>query len=205
MSKNEIDEIVLIGGSTKIPKIQSLLREYFNGKPLNKEIKPDEAVAYGATIQAALLNGEKFGDSFVTHDVSPFSLGIEIQDKSMAVIIPNNSKLPIEKTQRFLTAEDNQTFVRIQIFEGENIRTAKLNRLLGQFVIDGLPKKPKGQEYVDVTIRIDKEGILHVKGVTSEKSAIIIIKDHRGRLSSEELEALKNQVCLSIIQKFLYY
>jgi heat shock protein 5 len=113
----------------------------------------------------------------------------------MAVIIPNNSKLPIEKTQRFLTAEENQTFVRIQIFEGENIRIAKLNRLLGQFIIDGLPKKPKGQEYVDVTIRIDKEGILHVKGVTSEKSAYTTIKEHRGRLPPEELEVLKNQVC----------
>ncbi|HEY6435780.1 MAG TPA: Hsp70 family protein, partial [Ignavibacteriaceae bacterium] len=207
MNKNEIDEIVLIGGSTKIPKIQSLLSAHFNGKPLNKEIKPDEAVAYGATIQAALLNGEKFDNfiSVVTHDVSPFSLGIEVLDKSMAVIIPNNSKLPIEKTQKFLTAEDNQTFVHIQIFEGENIRTANLNRLLGYFIIDGLPMKPAGQEYVDVTIRIDEEGILHVKGVTSEKSANITIKDHRGRLSSEELEALKNQVCLSIIQKFLYY
>jgi molecular chaperone DnaK (HSP70) len=98
MSKNEIDEIVLIGGSTKIPKIQSLLREYFDGKPLNKQIKPDEAVAYGATIQAALLNGEKFSDSVT---VTPFSIGIELQDKSMAVIIPRNSKLPTEKTQIF--------------------------------------------------------------------------------------------------------
>ncbi len=197
MNKSDINEIVLIGGSTKIPKIQSLLSAYFDGKPLNKEIKPDEAVAYGATIQAALLNGEKF-DNFicvVPHDVSPFSLGIEVLDKSMAVIIPKNSKLPIEKTQRFLTAEDNQAFVIIQIFEGENIRIAKSNRLLGQFVIDGLPKKPKGQEYVDVTIRIDKEGILHVKGVTSEKSANITIKDRRGRLSLEELKALKNEVC----------
>ncbi len=127
MSKSDINEIVLIGGSTKIPKIQCLLREYFNGKHLNKEIKPDEAVAYGATIQAALLNGEIF-DNFipvVPHDVSPFSLGIELLDKSMAVIIPRNSKLPIQKTRRFLTSKNNQTFVYIQIFEGENFKKAK--------------------------------------------------------------------------------
>ncbi len=173
------------------------MKEYFNGKPLNKQIKPDEAVAYGATLQAALLNGEKFDDLiFVApHDVSPFSLGIELRDKSMAVIIPKNSKLPIEKTQRFLTSEDNQTFFLIQFFEGENIRTAKLNRLLGQFIIDGLPKKPKGQEHIDVTIRIDEEGILHVKGEASIKSANLTIKDHRGRIPVEELEALRIQVC----------
>ncbi len=194
MSKNEIDEIVLIGGSTKIPRIQSLLREYFDGKPLNKEIRPDEAVAYGATIQAALLNGEKFKDSIsvITHDVAPFSLGIELKDKSMAVIIPRNSKLPIERTQRCLTSKDNQTYVYIQVFEGENFRTAKLNRLLGYFVIDGLPKKRAGQVHVDVTFRIDDEGILHVKGETSEKYANITIKDHRGRITPEELEALKS-------------
>ncbi|CAK9253651.1 unnamed protein product, partial [Sphagnum jensenii] len=196
MSKNEIDEIVLIGGSTKIPRIQSLLREYFDGKPLNKQIRPDEAVAYGATIQAALLNGEKFKDSIsvIVHDVAPFSLGIELKDKSMAVIIPRNSKLPIERTQRFLTSEDNQTYVYIQVFEGENCRTAKLNRLLGDFVIDGLPKKRAGKVHVDVTFRIDDEGILHVKGETSEKSANITIKDNRGRIIPEELEALKKEL-----------
>jgi molecular chaperone DnaK (HSP70) len=113
----------------------------------------------------------------------------------MAVIIPKNSKLPIERTQRFYTAKDFQTFVSIQIFEGENIRIANLNRLLGYFIIDGLPMKPAGQEHVDVTIRIDKEGILHVRGVTSRKSANITIKDHRGRIAAEELEALKSQLC----------
>jgi molecular chaperone DnaK (HSP70) len=193
MSKIDINEIILIGGSTKIPKIQELLKEYFNGKALNKEIKPEEAVAYGATVQAALLNGENF-ENFIPvapHDVSPFSLGIEVQDKSMAVIIPNNSKLPIEKTQRFLTAEDNQTFVQIQIFEGENFEIAKLNRLLGSFVIDGLPKKPSGQVHVDVTFRIDEEGILQVKGETSEKSANLTIQDYRGRIPPDEFEALR--------------
>jgi L1 cell adhesion molecule like protein len=204
MNKSDINEIILVGGSTKIPKIQSLLKEYFNGKPLNKQMKPDEAIAYGATIQAALLNGEKFDDliSVAPHDVSPFSLGIELKDKSMAVIIPKNSKLTIEKTQRFLTSEDNQTFFLIQIFEGENIRTAKLNRLLGQFIIDGLPKKPKGQEYIDVTIRIDEEGILHVKGEASVESANLTIKDNRGRISVEELEALKIEVCQLIFQPY---
>jgi molecular chaperone DnaK (HSP70) len=161
------------------------------------EIKTDEAVAYGATIQAALLNGEKFKDSIpvIAHDISPFSLGIEVLDKSMAVIIPRNSKLPIERTQRFYTAKDYQTFVYIQIFEGENIRTANLNRLLSYFIIDGLPMKPAGQEHVDVTIRTDKEGILHIKGVTSENWTNLTIKDHRGRITPKELEALRNQVC----------
>ncbi len=197
MSKSDIDEIVLIGGSVKIPKIQSLLREYFDGKPLNNEIKPDEAVAYGATIQAALHNIANFDNAipFATHDVSSFSLGIELLDKSMAVIIPKNSKLPVEKSQRFYTAENDQTFVHIRIFEGENMRTATLNKLLGQFIITDLPKKPAGQEYVDVTFRIDKEGILHVKGVTTEKKAIFTIKGQRGRISPEELEVLKSQVC----------
>jgi L1 cell adhesion molecule like protein len=125
MNKSDINEIILVGGSTKIPKIQSLLKEYFNGKLLNKQINPDEAVAYGATIQTALLNGEKFDGliSVAPHDVSPFSLGVELRDKSIAVIIPKNSKLPIEKTHRFLTSEANQSHVFIQIFEGENIRT----------------------------------------------------------------------------------
>jgi L1 cell adhesion molecule like protein len=197
INKSDIDEIVLIGGSAKIPKIQSLLREYFDGKPLNKKIKPDEAVAYGATIQAALLNGEKFDNAipFATQDVSSFSLGIEVLDKSMAVIIPKNSKLPVQKSQRFYTAENDQTFVHIRIFEGENMRTAILNRLLGQFIIIDLPKKPAGQEYVDVTFRIDKEGILHVKGVTTEKKTTFTIKGQRGRISPEELEVLKSQVC----------
>jgi len=197
ISKSDIDEIVLIGGSVKIPKIQSLLREYFNGKALNKEIKTDEAVAYGATIQAALLNGEKFKDSIsvIPHDVAPFSLGIELLDKSMAVIIHRNTKLPTENTQKCYTSRDNQTYVYIQIFEGENTKTAKLNRLLGDFVIDGLPEKPAGQVQVDVTFRIDEEGILHVKGETSEKSATLTIEDHRGRISPEELKKLINQVC----------
>jgi L1 cell adhesion molecule like protein len=145
VNKSEITEIVLIRGSTKIPQIQNLLKDYFKEKPLNKQIKPDEAVAYGATVQAALLNGEKFSQLFsiIPHDVAPFSLGIELKDKSMSVIIPRYSKLPIVRSQRFFTAEDKQTYVFIQIFEGENFKTAKHNRLLGSFTIDGLPKKSK--------------------------------------------------------------
>jgi molecular chaperone DnaK (HSP70) len=194
ISKSDIDEIVLIGGSVKIPKIQNLLKEYFNGKALNKEIKTDEAVAYGATIQASLLNGEKFIDSNLAliHDVSPFSLGIEIKDKTMAVIIPRNSKLPVVKSQKCFTAEDNQTFVLIQVFEGEN-KIAKQNRLLGEFVIEGLPKRAAGMVTVDVTMEIDEEGILHVKGETTDKSANITIKDHRGRISPEQLKSLIKQ------------
>ncbi len=204
ISKSDIDEIVLIGGSAKVPKIQSLLREYFNDKALNKEIKTDEAVAYGATIQAALLNGEKLKDSLsLSHkDVAPFSLGIELLDKSMAVIIPRNTKLPTENTQICYTSRDNQTYVYIQIFEGENMKTAKLNRLLGDFVIDGLPEKPAGQVQIDITFRIDEEGILHVKGETSEKSATLTIKDHRGRIPPEELKKLINQVCYLFL--FIY-
>jgi L1 cell adhesion molecule like protein len=194
MKAIDINDVVLIGGSTRIPKIQSLLKEYFHGKHLNKEIRPDEAVAYGATIQASLLNGEKFIDSNLAliHDVSPFSLGIEIKDKTMAVIIPRNSKLPVIKSQKCFTAEDNQTFVLIQVFEGED-KIAKQNRLLGEFVIEGLPKRAAGMVTVDVTMEIDEEGILHIRGETTDKSANITIKDHRGRISPEQLKSLIKQ------------
>jgi L1 cell adhesion molecule like protein len=194
IDKSEIDDIVLIGGSTYIPFIRNLLREYFDGKTLNKEIKPDEAVAYGATIQAALLNGEEFIDSNLAavHDVSPYSLGIEVIDKSMSVIIPRNSKIPVVLTKRFHTSKDNQTSVLIEVYEGEE-EVAKQNKLLGKFVIEGLPKKPAGEVEVDVTMEIDKEGILRVKGETSDKSENITILSHRGRIPPEELKMLINR------------
>jgi L1 cell adhesion molecule like protein len=195
IDKSEIDDIVLIGGSTYIPFIRKLLRDYFDGKPLNKEIKPDEAVAYGATIQAALLNGEKLIDSnhAVVRDVSPYSLGIEVIDESMSVIIPRNSKIPVVLSKKFCTTEDNQTSVLIEVFEGEE-EVAQQNSFLGEFFIEGLPKKPAGEVEVDVTMEIDKEGILHVKGETSDKSENITIRDHRGRIPPEELKMLINRV-----------
>jgi L1 cell adhesion molecule like protein len=168
------------------------LRDYFDGKPLSKEIKPDEAVAYGATIQAALLNGEEFIDSnhAVIHDVSPYSLGIQIIDKSMSIIIPRNSKIPVVLSEKFYTTKDDQNSAKIEVFEGEE-EFPKQNRLLGKSFIEGLPQKPAGEVKVDVTLEIDKESILHFKGETSDKSVNITIRDHRGRIPPPPPRSLK--------------
>merc|ERR1712193_186002 len=191
MKKNEIDEIVLVGGSTRIPKIQSLVKEFFNGKEPSKGINPDEAVAYGATVQAGVLSGEGDTDGLVLLDVCPLTLGIETVGGVMSKIIPRNSVVPTKKSQIFSTAADNQQTVSIQVFEGERPMT-KDNHLLGKFDLTGIPPAARGVPQLEVTFEIDVNGILRVsaedKGTGNKEK--IEIKNDGNRLSPEDVERM---------------
>jgi len=191
MKKNEIDEIVLVGGSTRIPKIQSLVKEYFNGKEPSKGINPDEAVAYGAAVQAGVLSGEGDADGIVLLDVCPLTLGIETVGGVMTKIIPRNSVVPTKKSQIFSTAADNQQTVSIQVFEGERPMT-KDNHLLGKFDLTGIPPAARGVPQLEVTFEIDVNGILRVsaedKGTGNKEK--IEIKNDANRLTPEEVERM---------------
>merc|ERR1711962_1746776 len=191
MKKNEIDEIVLVGGSTRIPKIQQLVKEYFNGKEPSKGINPDEAVAYGAAVQAGVLSGEGDADGIVLLDVCPLTLGIETVGGVMTKIIPRNSVVPTKKSQIFSTAADNQQTVSIQVFEGERPMT-KDNHLLGKFDLTGIPPAARGVPQLEVTFEIDVNGILRVsaedKGTGNKEK--IEIKNDANRLSPEDVERM---------------
>jgi len=193
MKKNEIDEIVLVGGSTRIPKIQQLVKEYFDGKEPSKGINPDEAVAYGAAIQGGVLSGEDQTSGIVLLDVCPLTLGIETVGGVMTKLIPRNSVIPTKKSQIFSTAADNQPTVTIQVYEGERPMT-KDNHLLGKFDITGVPPAPRGVPQIEVTFEIDANGVLHVsaedKG-TGNKEQITITND-QNRLSPEDIERMVN-------------
>ncbi|KTG03165.1 hypothetical protein cypCar_00031358, partial [Cyprinus carpio] len=194
LKKTDIDEIVLVGGSTRIPKIQQLVKEFFNGKEPSRGINPDEAVAYGAAVQAGVLSGEEDTGDLVLLDVCPLTLGVETVKGMMTKLIPRNTVVPTKKSQIFTTASDNQPTVTIKVYESECSLTED-NNLLGTFDLTGIPPAPRGYPQIKVTFEIDVNSILRVtaenKGMAN-KNKITIIND-QNRLSPEDIKRMVNE------------
>ncbi|GAA5825758.1 hypothetical protein JCM5353_001415 [Sporobolomyces roseus] len=191
VKKEAVDDIVLVGGSTRIPRVQELLKEYFNGKEPTKGINPDEAVAYGAAVQGGILSGEEGLGDVVLIDVCPLTLGIETTGGVFTKLIPRNTVIPTKKSQIFSTAADNQPTVLIQVYEGERAMTRDNNHL-GKFELNGIPPAPRGVPQIEVTFEVDASGIMKVSAADkgTGKSSSVTIENDKGRLSQEEIDRM---------------
>ncbi len=194
LRKDQVDEVVLVGGSTRIPYVQKILQDFFDGKKLHKDINPDEAVAYGAAVQAAVISGADRVHDIVLIDVCPLSLGIETTGGVMTFLIKRNTAIPTKRSQIFSTAADNQPTVEIKVYEGERPLT-KDNNLLGKFSLSGIPPAPRGVPQIEVTFDLDVNGVLRVTAKdlgdpNKDKSAGITITNDKGRLTPEEIEKM---------------